>query len=222
MKQITEIDDPRLVKALAHPLRISIMRILSDRKASPNEIATELDAPLGNVSYHVRYLERAGVLRLVGTRPRRGAVEHYYRAVGKLQITDRAWAEVPAIVKDAMVAASFAQAVQYARTAAAAGGFERSNAHLSRRPMVLDTKGFSELADEVKSLLDRAATIASESARRLAEANHSKTEVQTGLVLMLFEAAPAGAEVPAPDDDKHAPRRNRTRAKRHAATPDRG
>ena len=35
MMQITEIDDPRLVKGLAHPLRIHILRVLENRVASP-------------------------------------------------------------------------------------------------------------------------------------------------------------------------------------------
>ena len=41
MMQITEIDDPRLVKGLAHPLRIQILRVLENRVASPSEIAEE-------------------------------------------------------------------------------------------------------------------------------------------------------------------------------------
>ena len=77
VKQITEIDDPRFVKALAHPLRIHILRILQDRTASPRELADELGAKLPNVSYHVRFLERLGVLELVETQPRRGALEHF-------------------------------------------------------------------------------------------------------------------------------------------------
>ena len=68
MKQITEIDDPRLVKGLAHPLRIRILRVLQDRVASPSEIAEEIEAPLGNVSYHVRFLARVGLIRLVNLR----------------------------------------------------------------------------------------------------------------------------------------------------------
>jgi hypothetical protein len=35
-------------------------------------------ASLSNVSYHVRQLAKAGLIELVATRPRRGALEHYY------------------------------------------------------------------------------------------------------------------------------------------------
>ena len=113
MKQISEIEDPRLVKALAHPIRINILRILEDRVASPRELAEELEASLSNVSYHVRFLLNLGVLELVKTVPRRGALEHYYQAVARLRITTQAWAEVPGIVKDAMIAATLQQIIGY-------------------------------------------------------------------------------------------------------------
>ena len=55
------IADPQVAKALTHPLRVSILGILEERTASPREIADELDAPLGVVSYHVRQLARSGL-----------------------------------------------------------------------------------------------------------------------------------------------------------------
>ncbi len=214
MKQITELDDPRLVKALAHPLRITILRVLQDRTASPSEIASEISAPLGNVSYHVRVLERVGLLELVRTRQRRGAIEHYYRAVGRVRITDKAWAQVPDIIKDAMISATLDQAARYVSAAAATGGFDRHDANVSRRGMALDKQGFAELAAAAKELLDRAYKIEGESARRIAASNHEDGEINAGLVLMLFEAPPAYAEVPV---DEHASKRgSKRRAKQHS------
>ncbi len=66
-----------MVKAFAHPLRLEILRRLGDR-ASPTELARQMGAPLGSVSYHVRVLADMGALRLVHQAPRRGAIEHYY------------------------------------------------------------------------------------------------------------------------------------------------
>jgi DNA-binding transcriptional ArsR family regulator len=212
VKQITEIDDPRLVKALAHPLRIDILRVLQDRVASPSEIAEEVVAPLGNVSYHVRFLARVGLLELVETRPRRGALEHYYRARGRVRITDKAWAQVPQIVKNAMVAATLGQVVRYVEAAATIGGFERADAAVSRRPMTVDKQGFTDLAAAVKQLLDRATEIEAESARRMATANHSGPEINAGLVTMLFEGPPPQAGLPAATQE--GMRRSRARAGR--------
>jgi hypothetical protein len=41
--------------------------------------AAELDEPLPNLSYHVKTLERLGVIELTGTTSPRGAIEHFYR-----------------------------------------------------------------------------------------------------------------------------------------------
>jgi len=49
--------DQRLIKALGHPLRMSVLAILNARVASPSELAKELGEPLGNVAYHVKILE---------------------------------------------------------------------------------------------------------------------------------------------------------------------
>jgi DNA-binding transcriptional ArsR family regulator len=211
VKQITEIDDPRLVKALAHPLRINILRVLQDRLASPSQLADELGAKLPNVSYHVRFLEGLGLLELVKTQPRRGALEHYYRARSRLQVTDRAWGQLPTIVRDAMVSATLDQIAQYVKAAGAIGGFDRGNAHTSRRHMVLDEKGFGELAKELEQTLERARQIEAAAAKRIAGGSHSKNELDVGLVMMLFEAPPAHAGL-GPPDDAHERRPARRKA----------
>jgi DNA-binding transcriptional ArsR family regulator len=211
VKGITEIDDPRFVKALAHPLRIHILRILEDRTASPRELADELGAKLPNVSYHVRFLERLGVLELVDTQPRRGALEHYYRARGRLRVTGKAWALVPQIVKNAMVAATLDQIVQYVKAGAMIGGFDRADAHASRQPMLLDAQGFRELGAALDELLERANVIAAESARRVAKDSHDGDELNAGLVLMLFETPPAHTGIPVEPahERSRAPRRSK-------------
>jgi DNA-binding transcriptional ArsR family regulator len=72
-----------IAKALSHPLRLAILRTIRDRrKVSPSEFAGETGEPLGNVSYHVQALARAGVLEVVDTAKRRGALEHYYAVTG--------------------------------------------------------------------------------------------------------------------------------------------
>lgn len=69
-----------LAKMLTHPLRLQIMKLLdeSEEPLSPSTIAERLEAPLGNVSYHVRQLLGAKFLKLKRTKQRRGAVEHFY------------------------------------------------------------------------------------------------------------------------------------------------
>lgn len=73
-------DHQDLVGALKHELRRRILRLMSDgRKASPCELAEELDEKLSNVAYHVRVLARCRALRPAGSKQVRGAKKHYYR-----------------------------------------------------------------------------------------------------------------------------------------------
>ena len=75
------ITDQGIITALGHPLRARILAHLDAGEASPKELAAALGEKLGNVSYHVRILARLGLIELVRETPRRGAVEHHYRAV---------------------------------------------------------------------------------------------------------------------------------------------
>ena len=210
MMQITEIDDPRLVKGLAHPLRIHILRVLETRVASPSEIAEEIGAPLGNVSYHVRFLARVGLIELTSTKPRRGAVEHYYRAVGRVSVADQAWAQVPDVVKSGMISATLDQAGRVIGAAASSGGFDRSDAVVARREVLLDEQGFADLSAELGGLLERVKEIERESADRLeATSEDDDVSIDAGLVMMMFESG--AAQLPVPRDNRS---RSRSTAKR--------
>ena len=153
MKPYSDINDPRLIKALAHPLRVRILSILETRDmASPNEMADELGVSLGVMSYHVRRLHALGFLELVKRTPRRGAIEHHYRAKARPHVTDEGWAETPSIVKRAMVGASLQQITGFINTAAAQGGFDRGDAHLSRTVVALNEQGWKQLAGEPREI----------------------------------------------------------------------
>jgi DNA-binding transcriptional ArsR family regulator len=188
MRQITEIDDPKLAKVLSHPLRVRILRALEDGTASPNQIARRLDAPLPNVSYHVRALERAGLIVLEKTEPRRGAVEHYYKSAGRMRVSDKAWRDVPAIVKARLVDSTLGQIGELAAGAAVSGGFEREQALLSRQAFVLDEEGFRDAHNVALEFIDAVRSIESESQERLrGEEPHSQAALPTCLAVMLFE-----------------------------------
>jgi DNA-binding transcriptional ArsR family regulator len=197
MKAIGDIGDPRLVKALAHPLRVRLLEILEARTASPSELAEELGVPVGNVAYHVRTLVDFGLVKLMRRTPRRGAVEHHYRAVGQLRISDAVWSQVPDVVKKAMVAATLEQIADSVNDAAAQGGFDRTDAHARRTPMVLDRAGFKDVSRELRRLHDRAREIESECDERLAKSDRAG-QLSAGLVLLLFEQPATGVAAQPP------------------------
>jgi DNA-binding transcriptional ArsR family regulator len=188
MKPQSDISDPRIIKALTHPLRIQILSALDERTASPSELADELKAPLGNVSYHVRQLAGLGLIKLVKRTPRRGAIEHHYKAVGRPQITDDAWAGTPATVKDAVVGAALGDVGTAVTAAAAAGGFSRPDSHLTRTQGKLDERGWKELDKELNATLKRVQRIADEAGKRLGKADGDGGQDAT-VVMMLFGTA---------------------------------
>jgi DNA-binding transcriptional ArsR family regulator len=196
VKPYADVTDSRVVKALAHPLRAQILEALEDRVASPNELSHELRADLGSVSYHVRRLVHLGFLKQVKQTPRRGAIEHYYTALARARITDAAWANVPTIVKRALVDAGLDSVARSVTAAAAAGGFDVADAHLTRSPIVVDDQGWRELAAELAGLTERVVEIQRESAERLAESDAGET--QATVVLMLFDSSDVATPPPAP------------------------
>lgn len=191
MKPLTHVTEPAVVKALAHPLRVQILSVLERRLASPSEVAKELDARLGNVAYHMRQLERFGLVRLVNTVPRRGAFEHYYELERPPSVTDEGWARAPGVVKQALSSAAIAQIGAQVASAADAGAFERSDIHLGRYPLVLDEQGFKAAAAATALVVEKLLRIQAASQKRIA--GKKTTPVDALAVLMLFEAPEAWA-----------------------------
>ncbi|HTX31476.1 MAG TPA: winged helix-turn-helix domain-containing protein [Solirubrobacteraceae bacterium] len=205
MKQYQDITDPAVAKALAHPLRTRILAALENRTASPTELATEMDAPLGVVSYHVRRLHALRFLKLVKRVPRRGAVEHYYTTVAGPRITDEAWMSTPTIVKQATISAALAELGSQATSALAGGGFDRSDCHLTRTPVTVDAQGWKEISRELSAMLARIQEIEAESHERLLRSDHDD-EHRATVGLMLFQSTTSAPAEPVP-----APRRTRSR-----------
>jgi DNA-binding transcriptional ArsR family regulator len=68
----------RELDGLSHPVRLRVILTMDAGAASPTVLASRLSVPLGTMSYHVRCLATLGLLELVSSRPRRGALEHVY------------------------------------------------------------------------------------------------------------------------------------------------
>jgi DNA-binding transcriptional ArsR family regulator len=194
MKPITNITDPRYVKAMSHPLRVRILALLDERTASPVELAGWLGATLGTTAYHVRTLERMGLIELVRETRVRGAVEHHYRSTERPRVSDEAWAAAPPIAKQAAVSSSLHTIGAAAHAASAAGGFDPGNTHLTRTALQLDSRGWNELARACQRLLAQADRIEDAARQRLARNPDTSHTQHLALVMMLFQTAPLSAE----------------------------
>jgi len=184
--------DQRLVKALAHPLRVEILMILNERMASPNELSKELEEGLSQVSYHVKVLKDFECIEMVKTEPRRGAVEHYYRATARAFFTDADYKNLPESIKPGATAAVMRMLMEDVSSALNAGTFTaRDDMHLSWTPGVVDGQGWGELVDLVNETLQTVIDIHAKSAKRLAKSGEEG--IPATAVLMNFESiAPEG------------------------------
>ena len=179
-----------MAKALSHPLRAKLLGRLNERVASPNELAQELGEPLGNVSYHVRALLDLECVELVETAPRRGAIEHYYRATQRPLGDESVWKLLPPSARRGFAVEWFKEAFADARDAVDAGGFEeRSDCHMSFTRLDLDQRAWGKLSTRVAALMDYALELQSESAGPPATVP-SDDRVESRLILAQYEGAP--------------------------------
>jgi hypothetical protein len=181
-KEQAGLVDERLAKALSHPMRAHILAILNERVASPNEIAGIID--------HVRALHELGCIELVRTAQRRGAIEHYYRALKRPFFSDRDWKRLPQSARQAMSDVALQMIWEDVSTAIEEDTFERRpDRYLTRSPLVLDQRGWDELNEALGGILEEAERIGAQSAKRLAKAEDDG--IPTRLVMMHFEASEA-------------------------------
>jgi DNA-binding transcriptional ArsR family regulator len=180
----------QLAKALAHPLRVRILSSLHKGISSPNQLAQELGEPLGNVSYHVKTLLEYDCVELVKTEPRRGAVEHFYRATDRAFLSDSDWAKIPASARKGISGSILESIGQSATEAMAEGTLDaRSDSHLSDTPLQLDKQGWKELNKVLSATVDKAAAIQKEAGKRIGK--DKGKALQTKLAIMHFEVPSA-------------------------------
>jgi DNA-binding transcriptional ArsR family regulator len=182
--------EPRLIKALGHPLRQRILLALGGDIGSPNELAKKLGEPLGNVSYHVKILAECDAIELVKTEPRRGAVEHFYRATMRTQFDDRHWAALPPQARRALFDDSLQRIWEHVSDAARAEGFDDPRSHVSWTNLELDEEAYEEMVDELAGFLDRVIELQAGALARLGTLSPEEREShRTEFVLMHFHRA---------------------------------
>ena len=162
----------RLLRAGWHPIQIEALTILSDHVASPKEVAVELKltaAKAGYVSGHIKELERRGLVELVRTEPRRGATEHFYKAIHPLIVLDkdaeRMSFEERLILSCWIISRMTVDFVMAVETGAID---ERSDRQCSRFSLRLDDQGYGDLIDDSARAFHRTLEIRTESEDRLA------------------------------------------------------
>ena len=179
-----ETSEARIAKALAHPLRARILQRLGERVASPGDLAVELDAPLGVVSYHVRMLRDYDCVELVRTEPRRGALQHFYRATARPNLDEEQWRTLPSGLRKELAGATIQEVITDLAASSDAGLLEDPDIVIERTPLELDDRGFKKLNKLLAKTQEQAHAIAAESAARL---NEGEGGIPTELAVLHFK-----------------------------------
>jgi DNA-binding transcriptional ArsR family regulator len=82
LEALEAVATARRASALLHPLRSRLVA-LAREPASSSELARQLGLPRQRVNYHVRALEKAGLLKAAGRRRRRNLIEQRYVATAR-------------------------------------------------------------------------------------------------------------------------------------------
>ncbi|HEY5814909.1 MAG TPA: winged helix-turn-helix domain-containing protein, partial [Solirubrobacterales bacterium] len=147
--------DPRYIKALDHVLRQHILLAAVQGEVSPKGLSEALDEGLSQVSYHVKVLrdDCDGLIKETRKVPRRGAVEHYYRATAKTLLPATTWRRLKAGLRAVVGAGQASDLFNDLAKALRAGKLQGKHDLISRTPLVLDEKG----KRNVKAIAERAA-----------------------------------------------------------------
>lgn len=187
--QNTETIDQRLIRALAHPLRVQILEILSDRVASPHRLSMELDVGLSDVAYHTRALDGYGCLKLIDTAQRRGATEHFYKATPDSFLGNRDWRKVPRSLLGGVSGATLQTFVDKAIDALEAGTLDGRDDTIFRwMPLFLDQKGWEEVVTIMEEATNMILAAQRRSQDRLAGGG-TRDAVSTVVGMASFETA---------------------------------
>ena len=177
----------KLIKALAHPLRVQILALTNDREWSPNELSEELVEGLSQVSYHVKVLRDFEMIEMTKTEPRRGAVEHYYRAIDRAYIPTEMAIHIPKSGRN-IIANDILKEIDEDLGASVKSGkfYERDDHHVTWTPADLDEEGCTEANEAADEFVKRFLRAEANSANRRAESEDGGEHIAVSASLLVF------------------------------------
>lgn len=177
----------RLIKGLSHPLRVRILAYMNERPWSPRELEQELGEGLSQVSYHVKVLFDFELIELTGTEPRRGAVEHYYRAVERAFIPSNLAKHIPKSGQR-IAGDDILEEIDKDLGASIKSGkfYAREDWHASWTPADLDNQGCKDAEKLADRFVEDFLNIEAESAQRRAECEDGGEHVAISAAVLVF------------------------------------
>ena len=166
--------DKRLAKALSHPLRTEIIAILTDRCASPRELADMLGEELSNVSYHTNELFKLECIEIVRQERVRGAVKTTYRATTRMLLDHDDWDRLSIGTRTGISINALNELIGRASDAVEQGTFDKRKSRIiATLKLDVDEQAWRDANETVRTAIDRLSEIEEEAANRIADGGKS-------------------------------------------------
>ena len=184
---------------LRHPLRVRILEVLNEGPRSPSQFVEEGLIPkehfntyqqaLSLAAYHFRELEKEGCLEVIESIPRRGAVEHVYRGLARVFLSDSEFEEMTLEDRSALSRISLQGLFARADRAVWEETFDaRTDRHLTWMPMQLDERGWEEMIATLASAFGELTQIRHDARDRIAASGEKVISATVGM--LGFESPP--------------------------------
>lgn len=174
----------RLVQAIGHPVRVRMLERLATETASAKQLSISLEVSLGVASYHLRRVldKECGLVEVVATRQRRGAIETFYRLDVAAMRDAVTWKHlngpVGQAVKDSVVQCCWNLVLAAQR--AGLLGMDPTET-LSCRPVAVDTEGWTQVNSALARAEEEISKALEKSAQRLRSGGEAM-QVVVGLI----------------------------------------
>jgi DNA-binding transcriptional ArsR family regulator len=82
IKEVYRLENPEQALALLNPLRVEILRIMNE-PASASEVGRQLRETPQKINYHLKSLEKVGLIQRSGSRQVKNLIEVLYQSISK-------------------------------------------------------------------------------------------------------------------------------------------
>lgn len=184
-------DEKVISHSVNHEHRLDALSIFYERTASPKEIQKALGIPLATASHHVKELYDEDVIELVKTEPRRGAVEHFYRAKRVPEVDAEEWKKLPEAARRGIANVAMQAVVADGLASLRHGKLEADDdMYIAWMPMGLSQVGEDEVTEFQAEILAKFKEIVERDKARLSTGKHEARSVRVAATLWFERAQP--------------------------------
>ncbi len=181
----------RLAEALAHPVRLNLLRVIAEGAVSPAEFASIRSEPVSAVTPHFAILENLDCIEPVPGEAAGEAAEdperHPYRLQETIDFDDESWARVPPEARQIFAGSTVRNLSDEMAIAVEAGtAFARPDTHITWQTVELDELAWKRTAAILGRALAEVTEVRRDAARRLAASGEPPISVT--IALTAFES----------------------------------